>query len=155
MPFAGSSGSCPPWSSYYVLIATFGEGFRAIGASHAATVWGFVAFVAGPILGAAGGFWRHDAGWRRAVAVALLAAALIGEAVVFGAARWVAVGNLPQDPGAFILVGEAVIGLALPLVLLRPGERLRGYLATAGFAVAAALALGPVTTVIRELADRF
>lgn len=142
-------------AAYYLLIGTFGEGFRAIGATHAATVWGIVALVAGPVLGAAGATWRHSLGWPRALAVALLAAAFIGEGIVFGAVRWLALTDLTTDPGAFILIAEAVIGLVLPWILLRPDERLRGYLATAGFAVAAALAIGPVTTVIRSLADTF
>ena len=137
------------------MIATFGEGFRAIGATHAATVWGVVALLAGPIFGAAGGAWRHATGWPRAIAVALLAAALIGEGVVFGAGRWLTVSGLPNDPGALILIAEAAIGLVLPWVLLRRDERLRGYLATAGFAVGAALAIGPVTQIIRGIADTF
>jgi hypothetical protein len=142
-------------AAYYLLIAAFGEGFRAIGASHAAVVWGVVALVAGPVLGAAGGVWRHGAGWPRAIAVALLAAALIGEGVVFGAGRWLAQVNLPSDPGALILVAEVVIGLALPWLLLRQEERVRGYLATAAFAVGAALLIQPVTTIIRGIADTF
>lgn len=142
-------------AAYYLLIATFGEGFRAIGATHAATVWGVVALVAGPVFGAAGGSWRHLVGWPRAIAVALLAAALIGEAVVFGSERWLAVAGLPNDPAALVLIAEAIVGLALPFLLLRREERLRGYLATAGFAVAAALAIGPVTQIIRGIADTF
>jgi hypothetical protein len=41
-------------AAYYVLIAVFGQGIRAIGASHAATIWGAVALLAGPVMGAAG-----------------------------------------------------------------------------------------------------
>jgi len=48
-----------------------------------------------------------------------------------------------------------VLGAALPWLLLAPGERARGYLATMALAVVAAVAIGPVTGVIRELADRF
>jgi hypothetical protein len=143
---------------YYVLIALFGQGFRALGASHAATIWGGVALVAGPLLGLAGAVWRHGHGWPRAAAVALLAAALIAEGVAFGATSWAsfaANGGLADDPGALILAAEALVGLALPAVLLSAGERIRGYVVTGGLAVAAAVAIGPATTVIRALADRF
>jgi len=142
-------------AAYYLLFAVLGHGIRVIGAAHAATIWGGVALVAGPILGAAGAVWRRGAGWPRAIAVALLAAALIAEGVVFGAKRLVAVDELIHDPGALILAAEIVAGLAIPWLLLRRGERLRGYLATLTLALVAAAAIGPVTSMIRTIADRF
>jgi hypothetical protein len=142
-------------AAYYLLIAVLGTGVRVIGASHAATVWGLVALIAGPVLGGSGAVWRHGTGWPRALGVAVLAAALVGEGVVFGGPRLIHVDQLGQDPGAFLYLVEIVIGLALPYALLRPGERLRGYLATAGLAVVAGLAIGPVTTLVRGIADRF
>ncbi len=142
-------------AAYYLLIAVFGTGVRSIGAPHAATVWGFVALIAGPVLGGSGAVWRHGSGWPRALGVAVLAAALVGEGVVFGGSRLIHVDQLGQDPGAFLYLGEIIVGLALPFALLRPGERLRGYLATAGLAVVAGLAIGPVTTLVRDIADRF
>ncbi len=99
-------------AAYYLLFATLGDGFRAIGAGHAATIWGVVALVAGPLMGGAGAAWRHRTGWARTVGVALLAAALIGEGVVYGGARLVALGNVTQDPGALLFGAEIVIGLA-------------------------------------------
>lgn len=141
--------------AYYVLIGVFGDGFRAIGASHAATVWGAVALLAGPVFGLAGATWRHGHGRLRAVAVALLAAALIAEGVVFGAPRWAGGDQVLTDPGAFVLAAEAVLGLALPLVLLRRGERLFGYMAVAVLAAVAAAAIGPLTTLLRAIADTF
>ena len=142
-------------AAYYILIAVFGQGFRAIGASHAATVWGAVALLAGPVMGGAGAVWRYGHDWPRAIGVALLAASLIGEGLVFGASRWVHVDQLGADPGAFLLAGEVVVGLALPRLLLRRGERLRGYVATLALGLAAAISFGPVVTVLRALADRF
>jgi Family of unknown function (DUF6518) len=142
-------------AAYYALIAIFGQGFRAIGASHAATIWGGVALVAGPIMGLAGGAWRHATGWPRAFAVGVLAAALIAEGFVFGAGRLVHVDQLAVDPGALVLAVEMLLGAALPWLLLRRGERLRGYLATGALAVVAAAAIGPVIGVIRAIADRF
>src|SRR4029077_21236627 len=132
--------------AYYVLIGVFGAGFRAIGASHAATVWGAVALLAGPVFGLAGATWRHGHGRPRSIAVAVLSAALIAEGVVFGANRWAHADQLLTDPGAFVLAAEAILGRALPWVLLRRGERLAGYLAVAILAVVAAVAIGPLTS---------
>ena len=140
---------------YYVLIAAFGQGLRAIGASHAATIWGAVALLAGPVMGGAGAVWRHGAGWPRAIGVALFASALFAEGFVFGAPRLIHLEQVQYDPGALLFAGEMILGLLLPWFLLRRNERIRGYAALAGLAVAAALAIGPVTTVIRGLADRF
>jgi hypothetical protein len=141
-------------AAYYLLFAALGEGMRAIGAGHAATIWGAVALVAGPILGGAGATWRYATGWPRAIAVAVLSAALIGEGVVFGGSRLLAFDPM-VDPGSALFAVEIVIGLILPFVLLRREERIRGYVATGVLAVAAALAIGPVTTFIRGVADRF
>ena len=141
--------------AYYGLIAIFGEGFRAIGASHAATIWGAVALVTGPILGMAGATWRHATGWPRAIGVAILAAGLIAEGVMFGAGRLARLDQLSVDPGALLLGAEIVIGASLPWLLLPPAERLRGYVATGGLAVAGALAIGPLSSLIRAVADRF
>jgi hypothetical protein len=142
-------------AAYYVLIAIFGQGFRAIGASHAATIWGAVALVTGPVMGLAGGTWRHGSGWPRAFAVAVLSGALIAEGVMFGAGRLARVDQIGTDPGALWLAVEVVLGAVLPWLLLPRGERIRGYLATAALAVAATVAIGPVSALVREVADRF
>jgi Family of unknown function (DUF6518) len=142
-------------AAYYLLFAILGEGFRAIGASHAAVVWGAVALAAGPIMGAAGAVWRHGRGWPRAIGAATLSAGLLAEGIAFGAARLLHVDELVRDPGALIFGAEMVVGLVLPWFLLRRDERLRGYVALVVLTVIAALAIGPVTTILRELADRF
>ena len=141
--------------AYYVLNGVLGSGFRAIGASHAATVWGAVALLAGPAFGVAGSAWRHGSGWPRAIGVAALSAALIAEGLVFGAQRLVHIGELAYDPGAIILAVEIGVGLALPWLLLRRGERRAGYAAVLVLAVVAAVAIGPLTSMLRGLADRF
>jgi hypothetical protein len=140
---------------YYLLFAVLGDGIRAIGAGHAASIWGGVALVAGPLLGGAGASWRHGRGWPRAVAVAGLAAALLAEGIVFGAGRIAAIDRLADDPGALILAAEMAIGAALPWLLLRPDERLPGYAATASLTVVGAAAIGPLTTFLRAVSDRF
>jgi hypothetical protein len=142
-------------AAYYVLIAIFGHSYRAIGASHAATIWGAVAFVAGPAMGAAGAVWRHGSGWPRAIAVGALAAALFAEGFVFGAPRIIHLDQVVHDPGAILFAAEMLLALALPWLLLRRRERLRGYVAAAALGVIAAVAIGPVTTILRGLADRF
>ena len=53
------------------------------------------------------------------------------------------------------LGGKTNYRLALPWVLLRRGERLAGYLAVAILAVMAAVAIGPLTTLLRAIADTF
>ena len=106
-------------------------------------------------MGGAGAVWRHGAGWPRAIGVALLASALFAEGFVFGAPRLIHLDQLAADPGALLFAAEMILGLVLPWFLLRREERLRGYAALAGLAVVAALAIGPVTTVVRGLADRF
>ncbi len=87
-------------AAYYVLNALFSvRGFRAIGASHAATVWGAVALLAGPAFGwrvprgGTGAAGRGRSEWRR------LSAALIAEGLVFGAQRLVHIGQLAQRSG--------------------------------------------------------
>lgn len=135
-------------AAYYALISIFAVGFRVIGASHAATTWGAVALVAGPLFGAAGGAWRHWDGNRRAFAVGLLGASLIAEGVAFGKLR-------TGDAVAVFYLVEIAIGLLLPIFLLRPRERLAGYGSTVVLAAAMAIAIEPVTAVVRSIADRF
>ncbi len=141
--------------AYYLLIGVLGRGIRSIGAAHAATVWGVVAVVAGPVMGAAGATWRHGRGWPRAIAVALLASALLAEGVAFGGSRWVAWVGPADDPGAILFAAEAAVGIVLPALLLDRGERLRGYLALAALAALGLVAIGPVIDLVRGLADRF
>jgi hypothetical protein len=134
--------------AYYLLISVSEAGFRLIGAPHAATTWGAVGLIAGPIFGAAGGAWRHWQGTGRALAVAVLAASLIAEGVVFGELRL-------GDIGGILLLIEAGIGLVVPFALLRPGERLIAYVATGLMALAIGLAIEPIFVLVRSVADRF
>ena len=140
---------------YYLLFAILGAGYRAIGAGHAATVWGLVALLSGPVMGGAGAVWRHASGRPRATAVAVLAAALIAEGAVFGVSRLVHLDQVGADPGALLYGAEILIGALLPTILLRPGERGSGYAVTAGFAILGAVAIGPVTAILRSIADQF
>ena len=60
-----------------------------------------------------------------------------------------------DDASRMLMTAEAVIGAVLPFVLLRRGERVRGYIETLAMAVAAGLSIGPFTTLVRGIADRF
>jgi hypothetical protein len=135
-------------AAYYALISIFGVGFRLIGASHAATTWGAVALIAGPIFGAAGGAWRHWQGAGRSVAVAVLAASFIAEGLVYGRLR-------TGDVGGILLLIEVAIGVAAPYALLRGGERLIGYVTTGLLALLFGVAIEPITALVRAAADRF
>jgi hypothetical protein len=134
--------------AYYLLISLSEAGFRLIGAPHAATTWGAVGLIAGPIFGAAGGGWRHWQGTGRALAVAVLAGSLIAEGVVFGELRL-------GDIGGILLLIEVGIGLVVPFALLRRGERLIGYVATGLLALAIGLLIEPIFVLVRAVADRF
>ena len=141
-------------AAYYLLIALFDVGVRVAGASHAATVWGGVALVAGPVMGLAGGVWRHGTGPVRSVAVATLAAGLLAESVVTG---W---GRSPSfepfvEPVDLGLAIEFAIGLLLPYLLLRRGERLTAYLALVPLGLAGVVVMGPGITALRSIADTF
>ena len=141
--------------SYEALTGTVGYGVSSGGAVHASLVWGAVAAVIGPVFGAAGATWRGSNGWPRAIAVALLSAAFIAEGLGFGLPRLIVVHEVVHDPGAILLGAEVVLGLAIPWLLLRPGERRAGYGATIVVAGIAALAIGPVFSLLRGIADRF
>jgi hypothetical protein len=141
--------------TYYLLFAVIDAGIRSTGAGHAATVWGLVALVAGPVMGGAGAAWRHGTGWLRVTGVALLAAGLLAEGIAFGLGRLVHVDQLSVDPGALLFGIEIVLGALLPLLLLRGRDRLRGYAVTAAMGVVAVIAIGPITTALRAVADRF
>ena len=134
--------------AYYLLISLSEAGFRLIGAPHAATTWGAVGVIAGPIFGAAGGAWRHWQGTGRALAVAVLAASLIAEGIVFGRLRY-------GDIGVTLLLIEVGIGLIVPFALLRRGERLMGYVATGLLALAIGVAIEPIFVLVRTVSDRF
>ena len=67
---------------------------------------------------------------------------------MFGAGRLLHV-DVVVDPGALVLGAELVLGLALPVLLLRGGERLTGYVALAVFGALAFLVIEPVTALLR------
>ena len=135
---------------YYLAYGLLGEGWRAAGAGRAAMIWGSVALLAGPTLGLAGSAWRHRAGTVRSLAIAVPAGVLIAEGLLFGA-------QVANDPAArSLLTLEALVGLALPLLLVR-GMRARAIalLAAVIVAVLALVGLLVMLPALRAAADTF
>jgi len=135
---------------YYLAYGLLGEGWRAIGAARAATIWGLVAVVTGPPLGLSGSLWRHRTGWLRALGVAVPAGVLIAEGVVFQS-------QVPNDVAArTLLSAEAILGVALPFALVH-GARWR-LIALAGAALVAGVGIAGLLVVLpalRVAADTF
>jgi len=135
---------------YYLAYGLLGEGWRAAGAGRAAMIWGSVALLAGPTLGLAGSAWRHREGTVRSLAIAVPAGVLIAEGLLFGA-------QVANDPAArSLLTLEALVGLALPLFLVR-GMRARAIALVAAVIVAVLALVGLLVLLpaLRAAADTF
>ncbi|HEX6474044.1 MAG TPA: DUF6518 family protein [Candidatus Limnocylindria bacterium] len=135
-------------ATYYLTI--YALGFSVADLMRSAGVWLAVSIVVGPVLGAAGGAWRRPRRpLHRIGAAALLAGALAAEGVLrlIQVEAWTGLDLARTD----IQVGliELAAAAVLPAVLLSSGERLRGYLATAGAAVGATLVTAGALTVIQ------
>jgi hypothetical protein len=135
---------------YYLAYGLLGEGWRALGAARAATVWGLVAIVTGPPLGLSGSVWRHRTGWARSLAIGVPAGVLIAEGILFQA-------QAPNDVAARTLHAvEALVGLGLPLVAVS-GARWRVIAICAAMSVAAVAIVGLLVLLpaLRTAADTF
>ena len=111
---------------------------------------GLFALLAGPTLGLAGSAWRHRAGTVRSLAIAVPAGVLIAEGLLFGA-------QVANDPAArSLLTLEALVGLALPLFLVR-GMRARAIALVAAVIVAVLALVGLLVMLpaLRAAADTF
>jgi uncharacterized protein DUF6518 len=111
-------------------------------------VWGGVSIAAGPIAGAAGAVWRRHSfrrrtdWWLPAIAVAVLAAPLAAEGLYLA---WLFSG----EDGATAGVAELLIGLSLPMWMLRPWRERR--LAYATVAVLGIVGVAVLWLGLREL----
>ena len=135
---------------YYLAYGLLGDGWRAAGATRAAMIWGSVALLAGPTLGLSGSVWRHHTGIERSFGIAVPAGVLLAEGLLFRA-------QVPNDPAAqALLTAEAVVGLALPLFLVR-GLRAKVVAVGAAVVVAAATLVGLLVVLpgLRAAADTF
>ena len=104
-----------------------------------------------------GAVWRHgqgpSPGDRRS---RCSRPGLIAEGLVFGAPRLLHVDQLQYAPGrTWSLAAEILIGLALPWLLLRPGERRAGYVSLVVLGIVAAVAIQPLVALLRIFADSF
>ncbi len=115
-----------------------------------------VALLAGPLMGGAGAIWRHGHGWPRAIGVAVLAAALVG-----GGRRLRRSAAGARGPARRTIRAPSCISprssSGWPCRSCSFGVA-SGCAATsrpAALAIVAALAIGPVTTLVRGIADRF
>ncbi|HEX5578553.1 MAG TPA: DUF6518 family protein [Candidatus Limnocylindria bacterium] len=132
---------------YYLSIYLMGNAVADL--VRTAGVWLAVSVVVGPLLGAAGGAWvRPRAPRHRIGAVGLLAGILAAEAILrlIQVEAWTGLDLARTD----IQVGliELAAAVVVPAVLLRPDERLRGYLAAAiATAAAAILAAGALAAI--------
>ena len=134
-------------ATYYLTIYVLG--YSVADPLRSAGVWLAVSVVVGPVLGAAGGAWaRPTASWHRVGSVGLLCGALTAEGILrlIQVEAWTGIDLARTD----IQVGlvEIAVAAALPALLLSPGERLRGYLATAVAAIGATLVTAGALSVI-------
>jgi hypothetical protein len=135
---------------YYLAYGLLGEGWRVAGAGRAAAIWGSVALLAGPTLGLAGSVWRHRAGTARSLAIAVPAGVLLAEGLVFRTQV------LNDSAAQALLIAEVVVGLALPLFLVRGMRgRVVAVVAAAVVAVVAIAGLLVILPAIRAAADTF
>jgi uncharacterized protein DUF6518 len=86
--------------------------------------WGAVALVAGPVAGGAGAVWRRHSfrrrqqWWLPSVAIGILAAPLAAEGLYLAL-------QFAGEPGAIAGFVELIVGLALPVWLLRSWQEWR------------------------------
>ena len=114
------------------------EGHRSLAPVPIALAWLPACVAAGGGFGLAGAAWRGGGHRTRAVAVAVLAGALIGEAVLLSA-EW------PARVVAVVLTAELAAGAALPFLLARralPGALL--------LTAVAAVVLGAAESEVRD-----
>lgn len=115
-------------------------------------VWSAVALVAGPMYGWAGRTWLEGANRLRPWAVALLAGAILGEALYLFDELDVFGGGSLRDAASIVAVVEVGVALVLPVVMLR---RVRQrVIALAATLVCAVFAYVAIAVVISEV-NRF
>jgi hypothetical protein len=104
--------------------------------------WAAAALVAGAAFGAAGALWRSgETDLARALGAAVLAACLIGEAVLLET-TW------GGRAARAVLTAELLVGLAVPVVLLR-GRR-RALMLALGLTVVLALVAAGAESLVRD-----
>ncbi|UUY02423.1 DUF6518 family protein [Svornostia abyssi] len=137
---AGATALAVGTAAYYLaMVGMAGPGALGYAVVVGAS-WGMVALGIGAAFGAAGCLWRRRDDITGAVAAALPAGALMGEAVLL-ATIW------DTRPALLIVGAQFGAGMTLPLLLVnRPALRVIAV----GAAVAAALVFGTGEAVVRD-----
>lgn len=134
---AGAVAMTVATGTYYVLhVHHFGA---RMGLLPVIVGWGAASLAAGGVFGLAGGAWRWSGVPARVLAVALLAGALAGEALLL-------VREWPERVGP-LLYAELLAAAALPFALVRPWRALPAALLLTALA---ALVLGAAEAEVRE-----
>jgi hypothetical protein len=134
-------------SIYYLAYALLGEGWRSASAVRAAAIWGATAAVAGPVVGLAGGVWRHGPPAWRPLGPGVPAGILVVEGLTYG----IGLG----DPVAAVLLLEVLVGALLPLLLVRGRARIVSAAASGAVALVGFLGLTVVLPAVRRAVDSF
>ena len=136
---AGSVALVTGTGTWYALHVAASQSPRS--ALPIALAWAPAAAVSGAVFAAAGAEWRrrHGDGLAAAVAVAALAGALVGEALLL-AQEW------PSRAAQAILTAELAAGLALPLLLVKR----RIVLPALALTLVAAVVMGAAESEVRE-----
>ena len=134
---AGAVTMTTATAAYYVLhVHHFGASLRLLAVIAG---WGAASLVAGAAFGFAGGAWRGGDVRARVLAVALLAGALAGEALLL-------VNEWPARVSP-LLHAELAAAVVLPFLLVRPWRALPAAIV---LSAAAALVLGAAEHEVRE-----
>jgi hypothetical protein len=136
--------------AYYVsYVIRWGE--RMPDPELPALVWLAVAAVAGPLLGAAGGAWAAADRRHRIAGVAVLAGALLAEAVYrfVELEAWDGI-DVARTSMQVALV-DGLAALLLPLLLLDRDRRRMGYVATAFVGLGGVAVISGVVTMVRAV----
>jgi hypothetical protein len=135
---------------YYLAINAAGDRPGA-DLQSAGEIWLAVALIAGPIFGVAGAIWITGPGRLRPWAVALIAGAILGEALYL-VDELDLLGPRPLSETVTVLaIGEASVALALPAIML--SSRQDRLTAVAGSAVLGLVSYAAITVVIETVRE--
>ena len=143
-----------------VAVATYYVGFRIAWGDNlvdvrlTTVVWFVAAWLAGSILGAAGGAWPGPGQRGRVVATAVVCGALLAEVAYRFAQTRVWDGIDPTHPPTQAALVDLVVAAALPLALSGRRSRTTAYASSVGFAFVGLMALSIVTELARNAIPR-
>ena len=124
--------------TYYVLHLSQWD--ESLGFAAVIVGWAAASLAAGAVFGFAGAAWRDGGPTVRVCAVALLAGAMAGEAILLSH-EW------PAQVAGTVLLAELIVAAATPFALVRPWRAVPVALA---LTVVAALVLGATEAEVRE-----